>query len=61
MQTYHKYCLISALKKADILGPKTPFFALFHTFLALFDLLYGLFGPFLTLAKGGVAIIKMEI
>ena len=30
-------------------GPKTLFFTLFHTFLALFSLLYGLFGPFLTL------------
>ena len=27
----------------------TPFVNLFHTFLALFSLLYGLFGPFLTL------------
>ena len=28
---------------------ETPFFAFFHTFVALFGLLYGLFGPFLTL------------
>ena len=35
--------------KAGILGPKTAIFAFFHTFLALFGRLYGLFGPFLTL------------
>ena len=28
---------------------KLHFFAFFHTFLALFGLLYGLLGPFLTL------------
>ena len=35
--------------KTGILGRKTLFFAFFHTFSALFCLLYGLFGPFLTL------------
>ena len=35
--------------KAGILGPNTLFFAFFHTFLALFGLVYGLFGPVLTL------------
>ena len=36
-------------KKAGILGPKTPFFAFFHTSLALFGLFYGLLGPFFNL------------
>ena len=39
----------AAKEKAGILGPKIPCFYFFHTFLALFDLSYGLFGPFSTL------------
>ena len=39
----------NSAQKEGFLGPKTLFFTLFHTFLALFSILYGPFGPFLTL------------
>ena len=39
--------------------PKTLFFTLFHTILALFSLLYGLFGPFLTLCNTKTSFLDL--
>ena len=43
----------------SILGPKTPFFLSFSYILALFSLLYGLFGPFSTLFNAKTSFLDL--
>ena len=46
--------------KAGIFDPKLLSFAFFHTFIALFSLLYGLFGPLLTLLNTKTSFLVLS-